>query len=223
MRNDRTTKRTMFEPAGGAGAALAAAVAAVTLTASVAGAEIADVGTGMIASERLALAVGVLDSGHIELADDRPDTDRIQVRADANADLEDDDDGDRDDDADDRDDDDDRDEAEDDGKPSPVSGRVFNDDHRDIVRQFFQQAGGDCPAAGLEVREDGLCGPRNSERMWTVGKPLAESVKPAPVPASLMSALPTAGPQRAYGLINGDIVLYDTTSRVVIDAVIWDS
>jgi hypothetical protein len=73
------------------------------------------------------------------------------------------------------------------------------------------------------VREDGVCGPIQSERVWAIGKPLSDTIKLSPVPAPLMGELPAAGPHRAYGLINGDIVLYDTTSRVVIDAVSWDS
>jgi hypothetical protein len=57
-------------------------------------AEIMDVETGMIASERLALAVGVLGSGRYDVATEDDDVDRDRVSVDVNVDRERDDDDD---------------------------------------------------------------------------------------------------------------------------------
>ncbi|HYB97941.1 MAG TPA: hypothetical protein VEC57_02295 [Candidatus Limnocylindrales bacterium] len=157
---------------------------------------IIDVETGVRATERIALGVGALDVQTVEYSpgdpDDRADAD---VDVDVKADLE---------------------PGDDDAR------KVFNEQHRTAVRQYFKQPADGC-TAGMEKKDDGFCGPRQSERVWSIGKPLAESVLLDPVPAALIGELPNAAPGQAYGLINGDIVLYDLKSRVVIDAVTWDS
>ncbi|HYC57333.1 MAG TPA: hypothetical protein VEL28_20545 [Candidatus Binatia bacterium] len=180
--------------------AVAALLLLATATSAISG--ILDVETGVRATERMALGVGAFQ---IDTVGFEPDDDDNRVNVELTADLEKDDDD---------DDDDDRDRG--------GVRKVFSEEHRTVVRQYFKRPSDECPT-GMERKEDGFCAPQQSERLWIIGKPLATSVSMTAVPAGLMSSLPAAGPGQAYGFINGDIVLYETESRVVIDAMTWDS
>ena len=99
--------------------------------------------------------------------------------------------------------------------------KVFNKEHRVSVRRYLLERHDDCPQ-GLENKE-GVCTPQHAERLWLIGKPLAASVQVVPVPPALAASLPMLANGNAYGFVNGDVVLYRTDTRMVIDAVVWSS
>jgi len=99
-------------------------------------------------------------------------------------------------------------------------GKVFGNEHRIQVRRYLHGRD-DCPR-GL-FNKDGFCTPQEVERMWLIGKPLAATIHVVPVPSALAAQLPSTESGYEYGFVNGDIVLFRTEDRLVVDAVVWSS
>jgi hypothetical protein len=98
----------------------------------------------------------------------------------------------------------------------------FTDGDRQVVRNYYTQSyrTRPCPP-GLVRRGTGECLPRNQavRRRYTVGRPLARNVTIAPVPSSLLQLLTPVSTGYRYGLVDGDVVRYDSKTRLIVDAI----
>lgn len=99
---------------------------------------------------------------------------------------------------------------------------LFNDGDRLVVRNYYTQTyrAQPCPT-GLVRRGTGQCLPRNQalRRNYRVGRPLARNVTIAPVPSTLLQLLSPAPTGYGYGLVDGDVVRYDSKTRLIVDAI----
>jgi hypothetical protein len=99
---------------------------------------------------------------------------------------------------------------------------MFTDGDRQVVRNYYTQTYRNQPCqAGYVRRGTGECLPRNQNvrRRYTVGRPLARNVSLAPVPSGLLQLLTPAPTGYRYGLVDGDVVRYDSKSRLIVDAI----
>lgn len=100
-------------------------------------------------------------------------------------------------------------------------GAYITPRHRKAVQQYLaRHHGPGKPCLPGLVKRGAACGPagRGAER-WAIGLPLPKSAKALPLPAGLASALPKAPPGNQYVLLDGDILLIASASRIVVDAV----
>jgi len=100
-------------------------------------------------------------------------------------------------------------------------GAYITPRHRKAVQQYLaRHHGPGRPCLPGLVRRGAACGPAGgSADRWAIGLPLPKSAKALPLPAGLRSALPKAPPGNAYVLVDGDILLMASASRIVVDAV----
>ena len=100
---------------------------------------------------------------------------------------------------------------------------LFTDGDRQVVRNYYTQTYRGKPPchAGYVRRGTGECLPRNQavSRRYTVGRPLARNVTFAPVPSGLLQLLTPAPTGYRYGLVDGDVVRYDSKTRLIVDAI----
>ena len=96
---------------------------------------------------------------------------------------------------------------------------MFSDGDRQVVRTYYtQNYRNGCPP-GL-VRRGNDCLTRGmARRQYAVGRRLARNVVIAPVPAPLFRQLSPVPSGYRYGLVDGDVIRYDSTTRLVVDAI----
>jgi hypothetical protein len=96
---------------------------------------------------------------------------------------------------------------------------LFNDGDRQVVRTYYtENYRNGCPP-GL-VRRGDDCLPRgHARREYVVGRRLGRNVVIAPVPDGLVQRLSPAPYGYRYGMVDGDVVRYDPTTRLVVDAI----
>jgi Ni/Co efflux regulator RcnB len=102
----------------------------------------------------------------------------------------------------------------------PEVGRHFDDKLRTAVRDHFtaNRGSGPCPP-GL-IQKNSRCESPQSERAWKPGQPLPAQLTPRDLAAPLLAALGPAPAGHSYVQVDGDLLLINTASRVVIDAVL---
>jgi len=99
---------------------------------------------------------------------------------------------------------------------------LFTDGDRRVVRNYYTQTYRTQPCApGFVRRGTGVCLPRNQavRRRYAVGRPLARNVTIAPVPSSLLQRLTPVPMGYRYGLVDGDVIRYDSKTRLIVDAI----
>ena len=99
------------------------------------------------------------------------------------------------------------------------AGTYFNDSHRTVVRTYYVDKYGNgkaCPP-GLAKKNNG-CMPPGQAKAYVVGQPLPTSVRYYSVPQPVLVQLPPAPIGYRYVVVNGDVVLMATASRIIADA-----
>lgn len=105
--------------------------------------------------------------------------------------------------------------------PVEVDRRVvFVDRDRAAVRSFYTETygRGGCPP-GLAKKDNGCLPPGQAKKRYVVGGALPHDVHITPVPTVLYQRLSPAPSGYAYGVVDGDLLLYSTVGRVVVDVI----
>jgi Ni/Co efflux regulator RcnB len=100
-------------------------------------------------------------------------------------------------------------------------GGYFNDQHREVVREYYTRSyrdAGRCPP-GLAKKHNG-CLPPGQARKLAVGQPVPTGVVLYPVPQPVVTRLPPAPYGYRYARVLNDVVLVQSSNRLVVDIVI---
>jgi hypothetical protein len=96
---------------------------------------------------------------------------------------------------------------------------VFNDGDRQVVRTYYTERYHDGCPDGL-IRSGDMCLTKGQvRRQYAVGRRLDRNVVIAPVPGDLLPRLSPAPYGYSYGVVDGDVVRYDTKTRLIVDAI----
>lgn len=97
--------------------------------------------------------------------------------------------------------------------------RFFNDDHRTIVREYFNGAdeSGRCPP-GLK-RKHNHCQPPGRARRWLVGRPLPRDVLYYDLPPTVVQQIGYPPTGYRFVRVAGDILLISIGTGIVMDAI----
>ena len=101
-------------------------------------------------------------------------------------------------------------------------GAYITPRHRQAVQQYLAKHHGPGKPClpGVAKQGGGACRPAaGGAARWAIGRPVPKSARALPLPAGLRAALPKAPPGNQYVLLNGDILLIASASRIVVDAV----
>jgi hypothetical protein len=98
---------------------------------------------------------------------------------------------------------------------------VFLDSDRSAVRTYWVDTygRGNCPP-GLAKKGNGCLPPGIAAKRYVVGQPLPQTIVVERVPTVLVPRLRPAPPGYEYAIVDGDVVLMRTTSRVIADAIV---
>ena len=106
------------------------------------------------------------------------------------------------------------------GKAKSGGPRKFVDNERVSIQRYYRDtySGDRCPP-GLAKKGNG-CMPPGQARRFNAGSRIPGDVSLLPLPSGLHVHLapPIAG--YAYGYVDGNVILYDTSDRLVIDVVV---
>ncbi|HYC56194.1 MAG TPA: hypothetical protein VEL28_14765 [Candidatus Binatia bacterium] len=97
----------------------------------------------------------------------------------------------------------------------------FRDDQRSRVVSYYRERygnGRDCPPGLRKKGND--CTPPGHAKRYSVGRSLSSDVSLYPLPQELIVSLAPPPSGFAYGFIDGDVVLYEVPTRVVVDVVV---
>lgn len=100
-------------------------------------------------------------------------------------------------------------------------GKHFNDKDEDVVRHYYQhesRSGKACPP-GLAKKNNGCMPPGQAKKQWATGEPLPHDVEHHDLPRDLLSRLPIPPKGKRYVRILTDVLLIDTNTDVVVDAI----
>lgn len=100
-------------------------------------------------------------------------------------------------------------------------GKNFADDQRTAIRSYYRdvyETRGDCPP-GLAKKNNGCLPPGQEKRRWTAGEPLPAYVDVLPLPYDLRVRLAPPLPGYDYGYVDGEVLLFATDGRIVVDFV----
>ena len=102
----------------------------------------------------------------------------------------------------------------------PEVGKHFSPAMRAAVRDYFtaNRGNGPCPA-GLIIK-NARCESAFSDRAWKLGQPLPAQASPRDMSLQLLEKLGPAPSGHSYVQVDGDLLLIQTESRTVIDAVL---
>jgi len=97
---------------------------------------------------------------------------------------------------------------------------VFIDADRSAYNQYWLDTygRGKCPP-GLAKKGNGCLPPGQAKKRYVVGRPLPRVVVVERVPAVLYPRLRTPPPGYEFVLVDGDVLLMKTSSRVIVDAI----
>jgi hypothetical protein len=98
---------------------------------------------------------------------------------------------------------------------------VFVDDDRAFVRTWWVDTygRGNCPP-GLAKKGNGCLPPGQAKKRYVIGQRLPRTVIVERVPVVLVPRLRPAPAGYDYVVVDGDVLLMDTTSRLVADAIV---
>ena len=96
---------------------------------------------------------------------------------------------------------------------------VFVDADRAVVRAFWAETyGRECPP-GLAKKSRSCLPPGHAKKRYAVGTPLSTTVVIDPVPSVLVKRLRPAQEGHRYVVVDGDVLLLATATRLVVDAI----
>ena len=101
-------------------------------------------------------------------------------------------------------------------------GKHFRHQDEDAVRSYYREKshkGKDCPP-GLAKKNNGCMPPGQAKKQWAKGEPLPHDVKHHNLPHDLLSKLALPPKGQRYVRILSDVLLVDTNTDVVIDAIV---
>lgn len=99
-----------------------------------------------------------------------------------------------------------------------VERRVFGDRDRDAWRDWRRETyGRNCPP-GLAKKNNGCLPPGIAKKRYSVGQRLPVGVDGDPLPSVLRSRLDDPRDGYRYGIVDGDLLLIETATRLVVDA-----
>ena len=106
------------------------------------------------------------------------------------------------------------------GKGKGKGGKVvFIDNDRQVVRTWWVDTyGRDCPP-GLAKKGNGCLPPGQAKKRYVVGRRLPSAVVVESVPPVLLPRLRPAPVGYQYVVVDGDVLLMATTTRLVADAI----
>ena len=94
---------------------------------------------------------------------------------------------------------------------------VIADDDRRAARDWYRSSSGrNCPP-GLAKKNNGCLPPGQAKKRYAVGSRLPDDILIKTIPTGLR--LSPAPPGYRYGYVDGDVLLVNTTSRVVADVI----
>ena len=98
---------------------------------------------------------------------------------------------------------------------------VFVDADRDAYRRYWRDTYGrdKCPP-GLAKKHNGCLPPGQAKKRYAVGRALPRVVVVERVPTVLVPRLRTAPPGYEYVLVDGDVLLMKSSTRVIVDAIV---
>jgi hypothetical protein len=97
---------------------------------------------------------------------------------------------------------------------------TFTVGQRDTAQAYFveKHGRGGCPP-GLAKKNNGCLPPGQAKKRYAVGQPLPQVVVVERVPTVLVPRLRTAPPGYEYVWVDGDVLLMETRTRRVADAI----
>lgn len=103
--------------------------------------------------------------------------------------------------------------------------RYFNDDQRVYIQDYYanEYQRGHCPP-GLEKKNNG-CMPPGQAKKWEMGRPLARDVAFYDLPQTVIAQLGPPPLQHRYVRVAQDILLMETETGLIVDAIdnlIWE-
>lgn len=98
---------------------------------------------------------------------------------------------------------------------------VFIDADRDAYHRYWRDTYGrdGCPP-GLAKKGNGCLPPGQAKKRYAVGRALPRVVVVERVPTVLVPRLRTAPPGYEYVLVDGDVLLMKSSTRMVVDAIV---
>jgi len=97
---------------------------------------------------------------------------------------------------------------------------LFADRDRDVVRTYYVDTYGraGCPP-GLAKKNNGCLPPGQAKKRYVVGQRLPRTIVYQPAPTVLVQRLRPAPVGYEYAVVDGDVLLLSTASRLVVDAI----
>lgn len=112
-----------------------------------------------------------------------------------------------------------RDDQRDDQRKERRDG-VFSIDQRHAVSDYFatEHGRGKCPP-GLAKKHNGCLPPGQAKKRYTVGRSLNQGIVYQQLPGDLGVRIGPAPTGYLYGLLDGDLIKMNATTRLVVDAI----
>ena len=102
----------------------------------------------------------------------------------------------------------------------PYQQIVIVDRDRNAVRTYYrtEYAAGRCPP-GLAKKNNGCLPPGQAKKRYVVGQRLPRTIVYQPAPTILVQRLTPAPVGYQYAVVDGDVVMLGTATRLVVDAI----
>jgi hypothetical protein len=102
-----------------------------------------------------------------------------------------------------------------------VDAVVFVDADRDAYHRYWADTygRGKCPP-GLAKKGNGCLPPGQAKKRYVVGRALPPVVVVERIPTALYPRLRTAPPGYDYVMVDGDVLLMEASTRMVVDAIV---
>ncbi|RTL57687.1 MAG: hypothetical protein EKK46_02870 [Rhodocyclaceae bacterium] len=96
---------------------------------------------------------------------------------------------------------------------------AFNDDHRNLIRDYYGQefSRGNCPP-GLAKKHNG-CLPPGQAKKWAMGQPLPRGIEMYDLPPTLLRQLGRTPEGYKYVRVASDVLMIAVGTNLVVDAI----
>jgi Ni/Co efflux regulator RcnB len=97
---------------------------------------------------------------------------------------------------------------------------AFNGNQREAARDYFaaDHGRGKCPP-GLAKKHNGCLPPGQAKKRYAVGRPLGQGIVYQQLPGDLSVRIGPAPTGYLYGLLDGDLIKMNATTRLIVDAI----